>query len=236
MIMGFTKVAEGKTKIVYDYDEDHYLLYFKDTITAGDGARKDEIPGKGVLNAQTSAFLFRILESKGIETHYVGMYDERTMIVKKLNMVPVEVVLRNIATGSIVKRLPIKEGEKFNPPIVEFFLKDDERHDPLLNYSHMEYFKLFTRKEAEQVEEIMKQVNNVLYNFFLEKGLLLYDFKLEFGRLGDKLIIGDEITLDSMRIREKDTLRILDKDLYRKGADLETVKRSYEEFFKRITS
>jgi len=234
--MDFTKVAEGKTKIVYDYDKEHYLLYFKDSITAGDGARKDEMPGKGVLNAQTSAFLFRLLESKGIETHYVGMYDERTMIVKKLSMVPVEVVLRNIATGSIVKRLPIKEGEKFNPPIVEFFLKDDERHDPLLNYSHMEYFKLFTRKEAEQVEEVMKQVNNVLYKLFLEKGLLLYDFKLEFGRLGDKLIIGDEITLDSMRIREKDTLRILDKDLYRKGADLETVKRSYEEFFKRITS
>ena len=234
--MEFPKVAEGKTKIVYDYDNEHYLLYFKDSITAGDGAKKDELEGKGVLNAQTSAFFFRLLESKGIETHYVGMYDERTMIVKKLKMVPVEVVLRNIATGSIVKRLPIKEGERFDPPIIEFFLKDDERHDPLLNYHHMEYLKLFTRKEAEQVEEIMRQVNDVLYNFLLQKGLILYDFKLEFGRLGDKLVIGDEITLDSMRVREKDTLRILDKDLYRKGADLETVRKSYEEFFKRITS
>nr|MCG2909333.1 phosphoribosylaminoimidazolesuccinocarboxamide synthase [Stygiolobus sp.] len=138
--------------------------------------------------------------------------------------------------GSIVKRLPIKEGERFNPPIIEFFLKDDERHDPLINYSHMEYFKLMSRKEAEQVEEVMKKVNDIMYKFLDEKGFLLYDFKLEFGRLYDgRLIIGDEITLDAMRIREKGTLRILDKDLYRKGADLETVRKSYEEFFKRIT-
>ncbi|MDT7875156.1 MAG: phosphoribosylaminoimidazolesuccinocarboxamide synthase [Sulfolobaceae archaeon] len=234
--MEFKKVAEGKTKIVYEFDDNHYLLYFKDSITAGDGIKKDEMKDKGVLNAQTSAFFFRLLESQGVETHYVGMYDERTMIVKKLKMIPVEVVLRNIATGSIVKRLPIKEGERFNPPIIEFFLKDDERHDPLINYSHMEYFKLMSRKEAEQVEEVMKKVNDIMYKFLDEKGFLLYDFKLEFGRLYDgRLIIGDEITLDAMRIREKGTLRILDKDLYRKGADLETVRKSYEEFFKRIT-
>ncbi|MCG2909070.1 MAG: phosphoribosylaminoimidazolesuccinocarboxamide synthase, partial [Stygiolobus sp.] len=108
--MEFKKVAEGKTKIVYEFDDNHYLLYFKDSITAGDGIKKDEMKDKGVLNAQTSAFFFRLLESQGVETHYVGMYDERTMIVKKLKMIPVEVVLRNIATGSIVKRLPIKEG------------------------------------------------------------------------------------------------------------------------------
>ena len=233
--MEFTKLGEGKTKEVYNYDSSHVLLKFKDSITAGDGAKKDELPGKGVLNAQTSAFLFRLLESKGIETHYVGMYDERTMIAKKLKMIPVEVVLRNIATGSIVKRLPVKEGEVFDPPIIEFFLKDDARHDPLLNYCHMEYFKLMTRKEAETVEEVMLKVNQVLYPFFKSKGLILYDFKLEFGRLDGKLIIGDEISLDSMRIREEKTGRILDKDLYRKGADLQTVKNAYEEFFRRIS-
>jgi len=233
--MEFVKIAEGKTKEVYAYDDSHVLLRFKDSITAGDGARKDELPGKGVLNAQTSAFLFRLLEAKGIETHYIGMYDERTMIVKKLKMIPVEVVLRNIATGSIVKRLPIKEGEVFDPPIIEFFLKDDARHDPLINYYHMEHLKLMTRKEAETIEEIMLKANQVLYPFFKSKGLILYDFKLEFGRLDNKLIIGDEITLDSMRIREEKTGRILDKDLYRKGADLKTVKSAYEEFFKRIS-
>ncbi|BAB66564.1 phosphoribosylaminoimidazolesuccinocarboxamide synthase [Sulfurisphaera tokodaii] len=233
--MEFLKLSEGKTKEVYAYDDSHVLLKFKDSITAGDGARKDILEGKGILNAQTSAFLFRLLESKGIETHYIGMFDERTMIAKKLKMIPVEVVLRNIATGSIVKRLPIKEGEVFEPPIIEFFLKDDERHDPMLNYYHMEYLKLMTRKEAEKIEEIMLKVNEILYPFFRSKKLLLYDFKLEFGRVNDKLIIGDELTLDSMRIREEGSGRILDKDLYRKGADLETVKKAYEEFFKRIS-
>ncbi|BFI73948.1 phosphoribosylaminoimidazolesuccinocarboxamide synthase [Sulfurisphaera ohwakuensis] len=233
--MEFLKLSEGKTKEVYAYDDSRVLLKFKDSITAGDGARKDILEGKGILNAQTSAFLFRLLESKGIETHYIGMFDERTMIAKKLKMIPVEVVLRNIATGSIVKRLPIKEGEVFEPPIIEFFLKDDERHDPMLNYYHMEYLKLMARKEAEKIEEIMLKVNEILYPFFKSKKLLLYDFKLEFGRLDGKLIIGDELTLDSMRIREEGSGRILDKDLYRKGADLETVKKAYEEFFKRIS-
>ncbi|MCQ4448565.1 MAG: phosphoribosylaminoimidazolesuccinocarboxamide synthase, partial [Sulfolobales archaeon] len=145
-------------------------------------------------------------------------------------------VLRNIATGSVVKRLPINEGERFDPPIIEFFLKDDSRHDPMLNYHHMEHLKLMNRKEAERVEEIMYRVNDALFPLLKSKGLILYDFKLEFGRLGDELVVGDEITLDSMRVREEGTGRILDKDLYRKGADLETVRKAYEEFYRRLTS
>ncbi len=231
--MELTKISEGKTKIVYEYENNYVLLKFKDDITAGDGQRKDVLEGKGVLNAQTSALLFRLLERNGIDTHYVGMYDDRTMVVKKLKMIPIEVVLRNIATGSIVKRLPIKEGEVFQPPIVEFFLKDDKLHDPLLNYSHLEYFKLLTRDEARYIEEVMIKANEVLYNFIKSKGFILYDFKLEFGRLDDKLIIGDEISLDSMRIRDSNG-KIYDKDLYRKGYDLLIVKRAYEEFLKRI--
>ncbi|AAY80920.1 phosphoribosylaminoimidazolesuccinocarboxamide synthase [Sulfolobus acidocaldarius] len=230
------RVAEGKTKIVYEFDPEHYLLRFKDSITAGDGARKDELPGKGTLNAQTSALFFRLLEKNDIRTHYVGMYDEKTMIVTKLKMIPVEVVLRNIATGSIVKRLPIKEGEVFDPPIVEFFLKDDLRHDPLLNYSHLQYFNLLTRKEAEIVEEVIVKVNAVMKNFLKERGLVLYDLKLEFGKDKDNnLIVGDEITLDSMRVRDEKTNKILDKDLYRKGESLEVVKKAYEDFFNLIS-
>ncbi|AHC51822.1 phosphoribosylaminoimidazole-succinocarboxamide synthase [Sulfolobus acidocaldarius SUSAZ] len=230
------RVAEGKTKIVYEFDPEHYLLRFKDSITAGDGARKDELPGKGILNAQTSALFFRLLEKNDIRTHYVGMYDEKTMIVTKLKMIPVEVVLRNIATGSIVKRLPIKEGEVFDPPIVEFFLKDDLRHDPLLNYSHLQYFNLLTRKEAEIVEEVIVKVNVVMKNFLKERGLVLYDLKLEFGKDKDNnLIVGDEITLDSMRVRDEKTNKILDKDLYRKGESLEVVKKAYEDFFNLIS-
>jgi len=195
------KLGEGKTKEVFDMDEDHVLLKFKDSITAGDGLKKDEMEGKGILNAQTSAILFRLLEKEGIKTHYVGMKDERTMIVKKLSMIPVEVVARNIATGSIVKRLPIKEGEVFNPPIVEFFLKDDVRHDPLLNYSHMEYFKLMNRKEANESEEIIKRAINVISDYIKKRGLILFDLKLEFGRIDGEMIVGDEISLDSMRVR-----------------------------------
>ncbi|EZQ04841.1 MULTISPECIES: phosphoribosylaminoimidazolesuccinocarboxamide synthase [Acidianus] len=232
--MEIAKLGEGKTKEVYSFEDGKVLLKYKDSITAGDGAKSDILDGKGILNAQTSALFFRLLERKGIETHYIGMYDERTMIAKSLKMIPVEVVLRNIAAGSIVKRLPIKDGEVFNPPIIEFFLKDDSRHDPMLNYSHLEYFKLMSKKEAEEVEEIMIKVNAVMKETIDKAGLDLYDFKLEFGRLGDKLIIGDEISLDSMRIREKGTGRILDKDLYRKGSDMGTVKKSYTEFLTRM--
>ncbi|ARM76266.1 phosphoribosylaminoimidazolesuccinocarboxamide synthase [Acidianus manzaensis] len=230
-----TLIGEGKTKQVFSYEDNLVLLKFKDSITAGDGARLDILSGKGVLNAQTSALFFRLLERNNIKTHYVGMFDDRTMIARKLKMIPVEVVLRNIATGSIVKRLPIKEGEVFNPPIIEFFLKDDSRHDPMLNYSHLEYFKLMSRKDAEEIESIMLKANEVMKDAVSKAGLVLYDFKLEFGKNEkNELIVGDEISLDSMRVREPNTNRILDKDLYRKGADLNTVKSAYEEFLSRI--
>jgi phosphoribosylaminoimidazole-succinocarboxamide synthase len=228
------KIGEGKTKEVYSYDESHVLLKFKDSITAGDGAKVDVLKDKGIMNAQTSAIIFRILEKNGIKTHYIGMYDERTMIVDKLSMIPVEVVLRNIATGSIVKRLPIKEGEIFEPPIIEFFLKDDSRHDPMLNYYHMEFFKLMSKNEAEKIESIMFSVNKVLSEIVNKMGFILYDFKLEFGRNNNELIVGDEITLDSMRVRDKDG-RIIDKDLYRKGYPLSVVASSYKEFLDKLS-
>jgi phosphoribosylaminoimidazole-succinocarboxamide synthase len=231
----FLKIAEGKTKEVYEFDSEHVLLRFKDSITAGDGAKVDILSNKGIINAQTSAYLFRILEKNGIKTHYVGMYDERTMIVKKLKMIPVEVVARKIATGSIIKRLPIKEGELFDPPIVEFFLKDDTRHDPLLNYHHLRYLGLMTFNEALKAEEIVTKVINILSEFLNKKGLAIYDIKIELGKdKNNELIIGDEITLDSMRVRDLSTGRILDKDLYRKGYDLEIVRKAYEEFLNRI--
>jgi len=228
------KIGEGKTKEVYSYDASHVLLKFKDSITAGDGAKADILKDKGVINAQTSAIIFRVLERNNIKTHYVGMYDERTMIAEKLSMIPVEVVLRNIATGSIVKRLPIKEGEVFEPPIIEFFLKDDSRHDPMLNYYHMEFFKLMKKNEAEKIESIMLKVNKILLDLINRMDFVLYDFKLEFGRNNNELIIGDEITLDSMRIRDKNG-RILDKDLYRKGYPLDIVASSYREFLDKLS-
>lgn len=166
----------------------------------------------------------------------MGMKDERTIIAKRLTMVPVEVVLRNFATGSIVKRLPISEDEVFDPPIVEFFLKDDARHDPLLNYHHMRHLKLMNEVEAKEIEEVMIKVNEVLRAIVVRLGLKLYDFKLEFGRRDGRLIVGDEITLDSMRVRDPNTGRIMDKDLYRKGYPLDQVKASYEEFLEKLRS
>ncbi len=229
------KLGEGKTKEVFSFDDGHVLLRFKDSVTAGDGLKKDEIEGKGIINAQTSALFFRLLEKEGIPTHYVGMKDDRTMIAKRLSMIPVEVVARNIATGSIVKRLPIKEGERFDPPIVEFFLKDDARHDPLLNYSHMEYLRLMNRREAEAIEETMKNAIKAIADYIQRRGLTLFDLKLEFGRSGDNLIVGDEISLDSMRVRGRDG-EIFDKDLYRRGEPLDKVKSRYLEFLRLMSN
>lgn len=230
------KIAEGKTKVVFSLDGNKVLLKFKDDITAGDGLKRDIMRDKGKINARTSAILFRFLESKGIETHYIDMHSEDTLVVKRLKMIPIEIVARKIATGSIVKRLPIKEGELFDPPIVEFFLKDDQRHDPLLNDYHIKYFKLMSDDEIKYAEEVVTKVINELYNYLEPKGLILYDLKIEMGRDKDgRLIVGDELTLDSMRVREKGTGRILDKDLYRRGEDLEKVRSAYIEFLNRIS-
>ncbi|MHC1601082.1 MAG: phosphoribosylaminoimidazolesuccinocarboxamide synthase [Candidatus Nezhaarchaeales archaeon] len=228
-------IASGKTKLVYSLDNPSLvLLKFKDDVTALDGKRRDVIVGKGALNAGISAKLFRLLKENNIDNHYVEMYDPTSLIVEKLEMIPVEVVCRNIATGSIVKRLPISEGTVFDPPIVEFFLKDDARGDPMITESHMTALKLASKSEVEKIVEMTLKTNEVLKSFLTSRGLTLIDFKLEFGRREGKIIIGDELDPDCMRIKDASTGRILDKDLYRKGATLEEVKKAYEEVYRRI--
>ena len=228
-------IASGKTKLVYSLDNPSLvLLKFKDDVTALDGKKRDVIVGKGVLNAGISAKLFQLLKESNIDNHYVEMYDPTSLVVEKLEMIPVEVVCRNIATGSIVKRLPISEGTVFDPPIVEFFLKDDARGDPMITESHMTALKLASKSEVEKIVEMALKANEVLKSFLASKGLTLIDFKLEFGRRNGRIIIGDELDPDCMRIRDTSTGRILDKDLYRKGATLEEVKRAYEEVYRRI--
>jgi phosphoribosylaminoimidazole-succinocarboxamide synthase len=232
------KISEGKTKEVFKIEErdDLIVLRFKDTITANDGKLRDVMRGKGEINRAISSRLFRLLEAYNIKTHYIADYDDQSILVRRLDMMPVEVVSRLRATGSIVKRLPIREGEVFDPPLIEFFYKSDEFHDPLINYNHMEHLKIMTRKEAELIEEIMKEASNALRNYMESKGLTLYDFKLEFGRDGKEIIVGDEISLDSMRIRDSKTGEILDKDLYRKGYPLDVVLNAYKEAMRRIVS
>jgi phosphoribosylaminoimidazole-succinocarboxamide synthase len=229
-------VAEGKTKLVYALDDPSLvLLRFKDQVTALDGKKRDVIPGKGALNASISAKLFQVLRRGGVENHYVETYDESSLVVKRLQMIPVEVVCRNVATGSIVKRLPVSEGTVFDPPIVEFFLKDDARGDPMINESHMMALKLASKSEVEQMVEATLKANEVLRRFLESRGMMLLDFKLEFGRGDGGILVGDELDPDCMRVRDASTGKVLDKDLYRKGASLEEVKRAYEEFYGRIS-
>lgn len=229
-------VAEGKTKLVYALDDPSLvLLRFKDQVTALDGKKRDVIPGKGALNASISAKLFQVLRRGGVENHYVETYDESSLVVKRLQMIPVEVVCRNVATGSIVKRLPVSEGTVFDPPIVEFFLKDDARGDPMINESHMMALKLASKSEVEQMVEATLKANEVLRRFLESRGMVLLDFKLEFGRGDGGILVGDELDPDCMRVRDASTGKVLDKDLYRKGASLEEVKRAYEEFYGRIS-
>jgi phosphoribosylaminoimidazole-succinocarboxamide synthase len=229
-------VAEGKTKLVYALDDPSLvLLRFKDQVTALDGKKRDVIPGKGALNASISAKLFQVLRRGGVENHYVETYDESSLVVKRLQMIPVEVVCRNVATGSIVKRLPVFEGTVFDPPIVEFFLKDDARGDPMINESHMMALKLASKSEVEQMVEATLKANEVLRRFLESRGMVLLDFKLEFGRGDGGILVGDELDPDCMRVRDASTGKVLDKDLYRKGASLEEVKRAYEEFYGRIS-
>lgn len=230
-------IASGKTKLVYSLDNPSLiLLKFKDDITALDGKKRDVIVGKGALNAGISAKLFQLLKESNIDNHYVEMYDSTSLIVEKLEMIPVEVVCRNIATGSIVKRLPINEGTVFDPPIIEFFLKDDARGDPMITEYHMATLKLASKSEIEKIVEMTLKANDVLKRFLANRGLTLIDFKLEFGRRNGRIVIGDELDPDCMRIRDSSTGEILDKDLYRKGATLESVKKAYEEVYRRIVN
>lgn len=233
-IKGF--IASGKTKLVYSLDDPFLvLLKFKDDVTALDGKKRDVIDGKGSLNAGISARLFRLLRENNVDNHYVEMYDSSSLIVKKLDMIPVEVVCRNVATGSIVKRLPIAEGTIFDTPIIEFFLKDDARGDPMINSWHMMALRLASKSEIDKIVELTLKANEVLKRFLESRGLILLDFKLEFGRRDGEILIGDELDPDCMRVRDASTGRVLDKDLYRKGASLEEVKRAYEEFYRRIS-
>ncbi len=208
---------EGKAKIVYETnDPDKLILYFKDTATAFDGVKKAEIKGKGAINNTISSIIFEILNSKGIKTHYIKKISENEMLVWRAERFLVEVVVRNVATGSIVKRLGIKEGTRFEKPLVEFFYKNDELHDPLVCEQHIELLNLAPKEAIPYMKETALRVNEILYEFFDKHGIILVDFKLEFGKLPDgSIAIVDEITPDSMRLWDKKTGEKLDKDRFR---------------------
>jgi len=224
---------EGKAKSVYRTEKKGRLIVrFRDDITAFDGGKKDVLQDKGSYNARVSAFFFEYLEKHGIKTHFVSMLDDRTMVVRELAMIPLEVIVRNVAAGSIARNYPIIEGTKLDPPVIVIDYKDDSRHDPMLNDDIITALKLCTPAELKKIKTVALRVNDLLAGLLAEQGITLVDFKMEFGRQGNAIYLGDEISMDSMRLWDKKTGESLDKDVYR--FDKGDVMATYDRVTKRI--
>ncbi|MCX6692103.1 MAG: phosphoribosylaminoimidazolesuccinocarboxamide synthase [Methanoregula sp.] len=224
---------EGKAKSVYRTEKKGRLIVrFRHDITAFDGGKKDVLQDKGSYNARVSAFFFKYLEKHGVKTHFVSMLDDRTMVVRELTMIPLEVIVRNVAAGSIVRNYPFKEGTKLDPPVIVIDYKDDSRHDPMLNDDIITALKLCTQGELKKVKAVALKVNDLLAGLLAEQDITLVDFKMEFGRQGKTIYLGDEISMDSMRLWDKKTGESLDKDVYR--FDKGDVMATYNRVAKRI--
>ncbi|MDD6056058.1 MAG: phosphoribosylaminoimidazolesuccinocarboxamide synthase [Helicobacter sp.] len=226
---------EGKGKKLYKTSDENLLLsFFKDDLTAFNAEKKGSESGKGALNCKISTEIFKLLEKHGIKTHFVEMSADNLMLCKKVKIIPIEVVVRNVATGSLSKRLGLEEGKNLPFTLVEFYYKDDSLGDPLINDEHALILGCVDAVESLDIlRKIGRDVNNVLREFFDKKNLILVDFKLEFGVDCDgNIIVADEITPDSCRFWDKDTKEKLDKDRFRQ--DLGNVKMAYEEILKRI--
>lgn len=225
---------EGKAKIMYATDKaGELLVYYKDDATAGNGAKKGTIADKGIMNNKMTAFFFELLEKEGVKTHYISMPSEREMLVKKLDMIPLEVVMRNVAAGSLATRLGLEEGTRLSQPIVELYYKSDPLNDPLLNHYHVQILKLATLEEVAAIEKMGLRINDILTKFLKGKKVDLIDFKLEFGRYQGEIVLGDEISPDNCRFWDSDTHEKLDKDRFRR--DLGNVEGAYKEMLRRLT-
>ncbi len=224
---------EGKAKKVYEVDKDKCLIYFKDTATAFDATKKAEVEGKGILNNAISSLLFKLLEERGVKTHFIERVSEREMLVWRAKRLDLEVVVRNITAGSICKRLGFKEGEKLKKPLVEFFYKNDQLHDPLICIEHAVLLNIADKRTLKDIVKIALKVNTILKSFFKSHGLLLVDFKLEFGRLPEgTLAVIDEISPDTCRLWDAKTGEKLDKDRFR--FDLGDLLEGYKKVFERV--
>ena len=203
-------------------------------MTAGDGARKEVMTNKGAYNAIISAKIFKVLEENGIATQFIDLLEPNVMLAKKLEMIPIEVIVRNIATGSLVRKYPIDEGTRLEPPIVQMDFKDDEYHDPMLNDSLIKALGIATQEEIDILTEKALEINESLVKFFADAGIILVDFKVEFGKDTEgNILLGDEISPDGCRLWDSETLDMLDKELFRKGKDSE-VMDAYVEVYNRI--
>jgi phosphoribosylaminoimidazole-succinocarboxamide synthase len=228
------KLYEGKAKVIYKTEEkDKVIVFFKDSATAFDATKKAEIEGKGVINNTISSLLFELLEKSGIKTHYIKKLSEREMLVWKAKRFDLEVVVRNITAGSLCKRLGLEEGLELKPPLVEFFYKNDQLHDPLVCVEHIRLLNLAEDWQVQSMKEMALKTNQVLREFFKGNGLLLVDFKLEFGILPDgSLAVIDEISPDTCRLWDAKTREKLDKDRFR--FDLGDLMEGYRRVLEKI--
>lgn len=224
---------EGKAKRIYKTEDPALVIVeFKDDATAFDGVKKDTLADKGILNNRLSSIFFELLEDNEVATHYVKPLSEREMLVKGLEIIPVEVIVRNIAAGSLSKRLGIEEGKEMKKTVLEFSLKDDELHDPMINHYHIYAMELATAEEMDEIEKAALRVNDILVPYLLEKGIILVDFKLEFGRHKGEILLGDEISPDTCRFWDSSSKEKLDKDRFRR--DMGGVVEAYREVLRRL--
>ncbi|MGE5405490.1 MAG: phosphoribosylaminoimidazolesuccinocarboxamide synthase [Candidatus Saccharibacteria bacterium] len=226
-------IYEGKAKRLYTTDDPELaIVEYKDDATAFDGTKRGTIESKGVVNNKTSALLFAYLEKQGIETHMHEYIDERHMVVKRVEIVPVEMVVRNTVAGSLSKRLGIEEGVKLPKTIVEMYYKNDDLHDPMINEDHAVALDWATREELAEMKAMALKINGLLVPFFAKANLDLIDYKLEFGRFKGRIILADEISPDTCRLWDIDTKEKLDKDRFRR--DLGKEKEAYQEVLRRL--
>ncbi len=225
------KIYEGKAKILYEFSgeedkKDLLLTYFKDDATAFHGQKKGTIVKKGEYNNAISSSLFKLLKNKGINSHFIEKISEREMLTYHLKMLPIEFIVRNIAAGSLAKKMGVEEGVKFLSPVVELCFKSDELGDPMINKTYLKAFDICDPANAAKAEDIALNINEILSKFFDDNNIIVVDFKLEFGLYKNEVMLADEITPDSMRLWDKQTMEKVDKDRFRR--DLGKVEEAYQ--------
>lgn len=227
------ELYRGKAKSVYETDDaDRLILLFRNDTSAFDGKKVEQLDRKGMVNNKFNAFIMQKLEEAGVPTQFDALLSDNECLVKKLQMIPVECVVRNFAAGSLVRRLGVEEGMALTPPTFELFLKNDALGDPFINDSHVESFGWATADQLARMKELTLQVNTVLSKLFDDAGLLLVDFKLEFGVFHGEIVLGDEFSPDGCRLWDKETRKKMDKDRFRQG--LGGVIEAYEEVAQRL--
>jgi phosphoribosylaminoimidazole-succinocarboxamide synthase len=227
------ELYSGKAKSIYTTDDpDRLVMRFRDDTSAFDGQKIERLANKGKVNNKTNAFIMQTLDRAGIPTHFERLLSDTDSLVKRMKMIPIECVVRNITAGSICRRLGVPENMELDPPTFEFFLKNDALHDPMVNEYHIRSFGWATDDEVATMKRLTFEANDVLKRMFLDVGILLVDYKLEFGRYHDQILLGDEFSADGCRLWDAQTRKKLDKDRFRQN--LGGVIEAYEEVARRL--